>query len=69
LILSLFFLIKKCVVAITEYLNSNPFQYQEMGKPNKTPESNGPRIRFLYEKNALQARFFCEKNMPQEKLM
>ena len=29
-----------CVVVITEYLNSNHYQYQWIGKPNKTLQSN-----------------------------
>jgi len=47
-----------CVVVITECSNSNQFQYQWNGRPNKTLKSNVPRTRFAYEKIALRARFF-----------
>jgi len=53
LILSLLLFNTNCVVVITEYLNSNHFQNQRIGNPNKTLKLNAPRTRFLMEKNAL----------------
>jgi len=57
------------IVVITGYLNSNHFQFQRIGKPNKKLKSNAPRTRFFVKKNAPNAGFLCEKNALQAKLM
>jgi len=62
-----FFTVYKLCRCVTEYLNSNHFLYQCIGKANKTLKSNAPHTRYFYEKNMLQARYFCEKNAPREK--
>jgi len=63
----LFYVFTNCIVVITEYLNSNHFKYQWIGKPNK--KSNALQIKKFMTKNALKANFFCEKNALQAKLM
>jgi len=47
LTLSLLLFFTNCVVAITEYLISNNFQYQRIGKLKKTLKLNGPQTRLL----------------------
>jgi len=64
--LSFFF--TNCVVVITEYSNSNHFQYQWIGKKSKTLKSNAQQKK-ICKKHVSQARFFCEKNAPQAKSM
>ena len=56
------------VIVITDFLNSNHFQYQWIGKVKKTPKSDGPWTRFLFKEKAPQARFWCEKTAPREKM-
>jgi len=67
LTLSSLLFLTKSVVVITEYLNSNDFQYQRIGKLKKLLESNPPLTRFLYAKKSTEARYFPEQNALQAK--
>jgi len=61
--------LNKSVVVITEYLNSNHFQYQQIGKLEKTLKSNAPQTRFWCVEKSTRGKIFFGKTAPQAKII
>jgi len=56
------------VVVITEFLNSNPFQYQWIGKLKKALKWNGPWTRFFLKTTRRRQDFFVKRLRHRQKL-
>ena len=64
----LYFFSPNCVVVFTEYLNSNYFQYQWIGKPNKILKSKCPQKIFFCAKKCAAGKFFLWKECAAGKM-
>jgi len=69
LTLSSLMFLTNSVIVITEFLSSNHFQYQWIGKVKKTQKSNAPQTSFLCVKKSAAGKIFLWKIAPQTKLI